>query len=74
MAFLSAACEVVYARKLAVELGFCQLTPTKIYEENQGALALVEKIHLRNRSKHIWLPFCLVQASLNLVSCSGVLG
>ena len=33
MAFTSCACEVVYARKLAGELGFTQLGPTKIYED-----------------------------------------
>ena len=29
MAYCSCACEVLYARKLAAELGFCQLSPTK---------------------------------------------
>ena len=41
-------CEVVYARKLAGELGFVQLTPTKIYEDNQGALALVKKMQQKH--------------------------
>ena len=53
------ACEVVYARKLAGELGFTQLGPTKIYEE--GALVLAKKMHLRNRSKHVGLRFCFGQ-------------
>ena len=46
MAYCSCACEVLYARKLAEELGFCQLTPTKIYEDNEGAIVLVKKMHL----------------------------
>jgi hypothetical protein len=57
MAYCSCACEVLYARKLAAELGFCQLTPTKIYEDNEGAIVLVKNMHLRNRSKHIALRF-----------------
>ena len=71
MAFVSCACEVVYARKLAGELGFPQLTPTKIYEDNQGALALVKKMHLRNRSKHVGLRFCFVQRLEELGIISG---
>jgi hypothetical protein len=71
MAFVSCACEVVYARKLAGELGFPQLTPTKIYEDNQGALVLVDKMHLRNRSKHIGLRFCFVQRLKELGIISG---
>jgi hypothetical protein len=71
MAFVSAACEVVNARKLASELGFPQLTPTKIYEDNQGALALVKKMHLRNRSKHVGLRFCFVQRLTELGIISG---
>ena len=71
MAFVSCACEVVYARKLAGELGFPQLTPTKIYEDNQGALVLVDKMHLRNRSKHIGLRFCLYNALKSLASSLG---
>jgi hypothetical protein len=71
MAFVSCACEVVHARKLAGELGFPQLTPTKIYEDNQGALALADKMHLRNRSKHIGLRFCFVQRLKELGIISG---
>lgn len=61
MAYCSCACEVLYARKLAEELGFCQLTPTKIYEDNEGAIVLVKKMHLRNRSKHIALRFAFAK-------------
>jgi hypothetical protein len=61
MAYCSCACEVVYARKLAAELGLCQMTPTKIYEDNAGALVLVKNMHLRNRSKHIALRFAFAK-------------
>ena len=61
MAYCSCACEVLYARKLAAELGFCQLSPTKIYEDNEGAMVLVKNMYLRNRSKHIALRFSFAQ-------------
>jgi hypothetical protein len=48
-----------------------QLTPTKIYEDNQGALALANKVHLRNRSKHVGLRFCFVQRLIELGIISG---
>ena len=55
MAYCSCACEVLYARKLAAQLGFCHLSPTKIYEDYEGAMVLVKNVHLGNRSKHIAL-------------------
>ena len=59
MAYCSCACEVLYARKLEAELGVCQETPTKICEDNEGAIALVtvKNMHLRTHSKHIALRF-----------------
>jgi len=36
MAFSSCCCEIVLARKLAVELGFSQLKSTDVYEDNTG--------------------------------------
>lgn len=59
-AYCACAAEVVWARKLAEELGFAQLQPTKIYEDNEGCIALAEKMHLRNRSKHVGLRFSFV--------------
>ena len=50
MAYFSCACEVLYALKLAAGLEFCQLSPTKIYEGNEGAMVLVKNMHLRNQS------------------------
>lgn len=66
MAYCSCACEVLYARKLAAELGFCQLTPTRIYEDNEGAIVLVKNMHLRNRSKHIALRFSFAKTLYDL--------
>jgi hypothetical protein len=61
MAYCSCACEVLYARKLAAELGFYQLSPNKIYEDNKGEMVLVKNMHLRNYSKHIALRFTFAQ-------------
>ena len=40
MALVSCCCEVVWARKLAIELGFPQLKPTNVYEDITGCAAL----------------------------------
>ena len=56
------AAEVLYARKLCMELGFTQLHATTIYEDNTGCISLAQHMHLRNRSKHIALRFCFVSA------------
>ena len=61
MACCSCACEMLCARKLAAELGICQLSPTKIYEDNKGAMVLVKNMQLRNRSKHIALRVSFAQ-------------
>ena len=43
--------EVAFSRKLANELGFLQLSPTPIYEDNLGAKAIAETGYFRGRSK-----------------------
>ena len=60
-AYCAAAQEVVWARRLASELGFTQRGPTPIYQDNEGTIKLAEKMHLRNRSKHIAYRFSFVQ-------------
>ena len=45
----------MWARILALELGFPQLNPTNVYEDNTGCIALAYTMHLRGRSKHIAL-------------------
>jgi len=61
MALASCCCEVVWARKLAVELGFPQLKPSDIYEDNTGCIALANNMHLRGCSKHVALRVCFIQ-------------
>jgi hypothetical protein len=34
--------EVIYCRKLATELGFLQVAPTRVYEDNHGAICSAE--------------------------------
>jgi hypothetical protein len=55
------ATEIAYARKLANELGFLQVKPTILYEDNQGAKALAEHTHFKGRSKHYQLRWSFVQ-------------
>ena len=38
------------------------MSPTPIYEDNEGAMVLVKNMHLRNRSKHIALRFTFAKA------------
>jgi len=54
-------CEIVWARKLAIELSFSQLKPTNVYEDNTGCIALAKNTPLRGRSKHIALHVYFVQ-------------
>jgi len=61
-AFAMCAAEVLYARKLCMELGFPQLHATTIYEINMGCISLAQHMHLRNRSEHIALRFFFVSA------------
>ena len=61
MALASCCCEIVWARKLAIELGFPQLKPTDVYEDNTGCIALANNMRLRGRSKHIALRVCFIQ-------------
>jgi len=55
MALASCSCDIVWARELALELGFPQLKSTNVYEDNTGCIALANHVHLRGRSKHIAL-------------------
>jgi len=45
MALASCCCEIVWAHKLAIELGFSQLKLTDVYEDNTGCIALASKQH-----------------------------
>jgi len=58
MALASCCCEVVWARKLAVELGF---PPQAFLQDNTGCIASANNMHLRGRSKHVALRVCFIQ-------------
>ena len=52
IALCACAADVAYCRKLANELGFLQLRPTIIHEDNLGAKLLAESGSFKGRSKH----------------------
>ena len=45
--------EVVFLRKLTQELGFVQVSPTIIFEDNNGAIVLGKSGHFKGCSNHI---------------------
>ena len=47
MAALASYCEIVWACKLALELGLSQLKPTDVYEDNTGCIALANNKSIR---------------------------
>ena len=49
--------EIAFLRKLAQELGFAQVSPTIIFEDNNGAMALGKSGHFKGCSKHIDLRY-----------------
>ena len=51
------AAEVAFLRKLAKELGFNQVSPTVIYEDNNDCIALGNSGHFKGRSRHIDLCY-----------------
>ena len=71
MVLASCSCEVVWARKLAIELGFPQLKPTDVYEDNTGCIALANNMLLRGRSKHIAVRVCFIQKLIQdgIINC-----
>jgi len=54
-------CEIVWARKLVIKLGFPQLKSTDVYKDNTGRIALANNMHLRGCSKHVALRVCFIQ-------------
>jgi hypothetical protein len=55
IALCACAADVAYCRKIANELGFLQLRPTVIHEDNLGAKAIAENGNFKGRSKHFEL-------------------
>ena len=49
--------EAIWLRRLLSELGFQQTEPTKIYEDNRGAIELAKNPKFHNRTKHIDIAY-----------------
>ena len=65
---------MIYCRKLATELGFLQVAPTRVYEDNHGAICLAENGHFKGRTKHMhrrwgFVSDCIDQRVIRLVPC-----
>ena len=53
--------EVVWLRQLLSNIGFKQTEPTKLYEDNQGAIGLSKNPKLNSRTNHIDIKFHYVR-------------
>jgi len=62
----SATQEAIYLRKVFIELGFLQNSPTIMYEDCQAAFASSKENRFRNRSTHISLRWSFVVEPENL--------
>jgi hypothetical protein len=65
IALSACAADVVYCRKLANELGFLQLRPTIIHEDNLGAKQIAEFGIFKGRSKHFELRWRFLHHYIN---------
>ena len=65
IALCAGAADVAYCRKLANELGFLQLRPTIIHEDNLGAKQLAESRSFKGRSKHFELQWRFLHHYIN---------
>ena len=65
IALCACAADVAYCRKLANELGFLQLRPTIIHEDNLGAKHLAESGSFKERSKHFELRWQFLHHYIN---------
>ena len=61
MALCSATSESVWLRLLLSDMGFEQKTPTTIYEDNQGAIALSKNTKNSTRVKHIGVQYHFIR-------------
>jgi hypothetical protein len=61
MATSAAAQEATYLRQLLSEFGYQQSTATKIYEDNQGCIALSRNPVLHKRTKHIAIRYHFIR-------------
>ena len=62
--------EVMWARNFLQELGFAQLLPTILFEDNMSCIAIIMKAGNNNRSKHIHLRYNMIKELVanNLIS------
>ena len=65
IALCAFAADVAYCRKLANELGFLQLCPTIIHEDNLGAKRLAESASFKGCSKHFELRWRFLHHYIN---------
>jgi hypothetical protein len=65
IAVCACAADVAYCRKLANEIGFLQLRPTIIHEENLGAKQIAESGNSKGRSKHFELRWRFLHHYIN---------
>jgi hypothetical protein len=65
IALCACAADVAYCRKLANELGFLQLRPTVIHEDNLGAKQIAESGNFIGRSKHFELRWRFLHHYIN---------
>ena len=67
---LSASCqEAIWLRMLLTDIGFKQLLPTVIHEDNQSASELTRNPRFHNRTKHIDVSFHFVREQ---VTCNAI--
>ena len=65
IALCACAADVAYCRKLANELGFLQLCPTIIHEDNLGAKQIAESGNFKGRSKYFELRWRFLHKYIN---------
>ena len=65
IALCACAADVAYCRKLANELGFLQLRPTIIHEDNIGAKQLAESGSFKGTSEHFELRWQFLHHYVN---------
>jgi len=65
IALCACAADIAYCRKLANELGFLQLRPTIVHEDNVGAKQLAESGNFKGRSKHYELRWRFLHHYIN---------
>ena len=66
MALSAASQEVIWLRKFLKNFGFKQETATKVYEDNQGCIALAKNPVAHERTKHIDIRYHFIREQVEL--------